>query len=145
VISLHSLWLAWAWFLVNKGSKFWQENWENHVDRLEDYTIEPLYKIVIHKRKQSLLPIKEQLAISVSKINIYCSAFVFLIWLLLFSYSLFSFFPCIKVTATPYKEIIAIIIVIFVLPFLIYMYGNSLTHYEDKTNNNTDKPYRKLE
>jgi hypothetical protein len=23
---------TWAWFLVNRGSKLWQENWENHVD-----------------------------------------------------------------------------------------------------------------
>src|ERR1035437_10498147 len=24
-----------AWFQVNRGSKRWQENWENHVDMLE--------------------------------------------------------------------------------------------------------------
>ena len=30
-----------AWFLANKGSKFWQENWENHVDMLEDAVIGP--------------------------------------------------------------------------------------------------------
>ena len=27
-----------AWFLTNRGSKYWQENWENHVDMLEDGT-----------------------------------------------------------------------------------------------------------
>ncbi|WP_440939795.1 RipA family octameric membrane protein, partial [Klebsiella michiganensis] len=21
-----------SWFLVNRGSKYWQENWENHLD-----------------------------------------------------------------------------------------------------------------
>ena len=30
---------SWSWFLVNKGSKFWQENWENHVNMLEDAVI----------------------------------------------------------------------------------------------------------
>src|SRR5277367_3518599 len=27
-----------AWHLVNRGSKFWQNNWERHVDLLEDMT-----------------------------------------------------------------------------------------------------------
>jgi len=40
---------TWAWFLVNKGSKFWQENWENHVDMLEDEITGPLYKTVLHR------------------------------------------------------------------------------------------------
>ena len=33
-----------AWHCVNKGSKFWQENWENHVELLEDKIFGPLYK-----------------------------------------------------------------------------------------------------
>ena len=33
-----------AWHCVNKGSKFWQENWENHVELLEDNVFGPLYK-----------------------------------------------------------------------------------------------------
>jgi len=33
-----------AWHCVNKGSKFWQENWENHVELLEDKVFGPLYK-----------------------------------------------------------------------------------------------------
>jgi hypothetical protein len=37
---------AFAWYLVNRGSKFWQNNWERHVDLLEDMTMGPLYKVV---------------------------------------------------------------------------------------------------
>ena len=36
-----------AWFHVNRGSKFWQENWEAQVDRLEDRVTGPLYKEII--------------------------------------------------------------------------------------------------
>ena len=35
-----------AWQCVNKGSKFWQENWENHVELLEDKIFGPLYKTI---------------------------------------------------------------------------------------------------
>ncbi len=32
VVSCIGLVFTWAWFLVNRGSKLWQENWEDHVD-----------------------------------------------------------------------------------------------------------------
>ena len=35
-----------AWYFVNRASKLWQENWEKHVDLLEDEVIGPLYKTV---------------------------------------------------------------------------------------------------
>jgi len=49
IISLIGLIFSWAWFLVNQGSKFWQENWENHVDMLEDEFVGPLYKTILHR------------------------------------------------------------------------------------------------
>ena len=33
-----------AWFQVNRGSKFWQENWEAQVEQLEDSVTGSLYK-----------------------------------------------------------------------------------------------------
>ena len=36
-----------AWYFVNRASKFWQENWEKHVDLLEDAVIGPMYRTVI--------------------------------------------------------------------------------------------------
>ena len=38
-----------AWLLVNIGSKKWQENWEKHIDMLEDEVTGPLYKTVLNK------------------------------------------------------------------------------------------------
>ncbi|MGH8568044.1 MAG: hypothetical protein ACREXU_08475, partial [Gammaproteobacteria bacterium] len=38
---------------VNRGSKFWQENWENHVDLLEDQIMGPLYKTVVSRAVQN--------------------------------------------------------------------------------------------
>lgn len=72
---------SFAWFLVNKGSKFWQENWEKHLDMTEDSVIGPLYKTTISKKEYSALwnPTSAY-AISVSKINQILSLFVFTIW-----------------------------------------------------------------
>jgi hypothetical protein len=44
LISAIGVFSSLCWFLVNKGSKYWQENWEIHVDLLEDDVMGPLYK-----------------------------------------------------------------------------------------------------
>ena len=61
-----------AWFLVNIGSKKWQENWEKHIDMLEDKVTGPLYKTVFNSR-----------GYSVSKINTLTSGFIIFIWVIL--------------------------------------------------------------
>lgn len=37
-----------AWTLVNKGSKFWQKNWEAHIDALEDNVTGKLYETYLN-------------------------------------------------------------------------------------------------
>jgi hypothetical protein len=73
---------SFAWFMVNKGSKFWQENWEKHLDMTEDSVIGPLYKTTISKEDySSFWNPTSAYAASVSKINQILSFFVFTIWL----------------------------------------------------------------
>jgi len=72
-----------AWYLVNRGSKKWQENWEKHIDMLEEEVTGNIYKIVLDKTSYS-----------VSGINLKVSLFVMVIWFLLsvnFYYKSFDF------------------------------------------------------
>lgn len=88
---------SFGWVCVNRGSKHWQENWENHVDMLEDEVIGPLYKIILcRSRPQNLKEWGAHLLtgpspISVSKINQLISLFVTFMWVGLFFYSLPKF------------------------------------------------------
>jgi hypothetical protein len=82
---------TWAWFLVNRGSKYWQENWENHVDMLEDEVHGPLYKTILHRPANGRFLEKYVVgpkAISVSKVNLLVSIFTLCIWLALLFHSL---------------------------------------------------------
>jgi hypothetical protein len=75
-----------SWFLANRGSKYWQENWENHVDMLEDGITGPLYKTILHRpRTENLLSraIEGPAPFSVSQINQWVSLFTLVIWLCL--------------------------------------------------------------
>ena len=60
------------WLLANEGSKKWQENWEYHIEMLENLITGPLYKTV-----------KSGPKFSVSRLNKLLNQFILLIWFLL--------------------------------------------------------------
>lgn len=68
-----------AWYFVNRASKFWQANWEGHVDLLEDDEMGPIYKTVLNE-KFPFLRIDDPYPFSVSKINQLLSFFVVLVF-----------------------------------------------------------------
>ncbi|NOT10307.1 MAG: hypothetical protein HOP23_00480 [Methylococcaceae bacterium] len=79
-----------AWFRVNRGSKFWQENWERHVDLLENAVCGPLYKTVL-QGKPSGRGFAGGAPVSVSRVNQWVAVFTVLIWLILAAVQLPSF------------------------------------------------------
>jgi len=81
------------WRLINKGSKFWHENWTYHIDFLENEFEGKLHKTVLYsgddyKSKANSLNAKTQ-PYSVSRVNIaisnlFCVAWSGLLFVLLF-------------------------------------------------------------
>lgn len=72
-LSLAGATISYAWSLVNKGSKFWQRNWEYQVDFLEQAVLGPLYKTVFSDTKSRTM-------YSVSDINVWISRYLCLIF-----------------------------------------------------------------
>jgi len=87
LVSCLGLLFSIAWYLVNRGSKFWQNNWERHVDLLEDDIIGPLYKTIAHSQ-DGCNPLIAARQYSVSKINQILSFFISWIWVVLVAKSL---------------------------------------------------------
>lgn len=85
-ISCLGLVFSFGWYCVNCGSKRWQENWEKHVDLLEDKTTGPLYKVTFKKKpskgkKAWLIEVATgSHPFSVSKINQIISLYVTFLW-----------------------------------------------------------------
>jgi hypothetical protein len=106
-----------AWLLVICGSKQWQDNWEAHIDELENEITGPLYKTVYYK---------ESGYFSVSKINKALTIVVIVVWCFLLIRYIFdkrimfgNMFACLS----PLKEyifvmlpIIATIVCVIILP-----------------------------
>jgi len=72
ILSIVGIFSAFFWYLINQGSKFWHENWEHHIDFLEDESEGRLHKTVLHEH--------ERKAYSVSRANIYISFVFFVAW-----------------------------------------------------------------
>jgi len=73
--------LSAGWYLVNRGSKYWQENWERHVDVLEDLVMGPLYKTTLSPTRTQWLRPFAGYPYSVSKVNQIISLFVWVVWM----------------------------------------------------------------
>ena len=78
-----------AWVRVNQGSKFWQENWESHVDALEDNVIGPLYKTVLWDKE------RRGKSVSVTAVNLATSRFTAAAWVLLGGFVLLCSWPAV--------------------------------------------------
>lgn len=82
---------ACAWYFVNRASKFWQSNWEAHVDLLEDQVHGPLYKTVLSDRT-SWWELNGSYRFSVSKINQILSLYVVILFMGLVANTGFSYY-----------------------------------------------------
>lgn len=83
IISLIGFLFSLSWYLVNRASKFWQENWENHIDHLENDIAGPIYKSPIDNSMFKFHKIWEPYSFSISKINQIISLYITNIWLYL--------------------------------------------------------------
>jgi hypothetical protein len=98
-VSCFGLVVSFAWYCANRGSKQWQENWENHVDLLEDELTGPLYKATWSRPTPKsfvgllVLTLTGPGPFSVSKINQLVSVYATLLWVGLAFHSLGPFSP----------------------------------------------------
>lgn len=113
---------SFSWILVNRGSKKWQENWEAHIDMLEDGITGPIYKTVLDKKRYDY---------SVSKINLCVSCFVFGIWLILLIYQMGNIFTTKKACGGILFCIIIVLLILATLIVLKFLYSVK-TNKEDK-------------
>lgn len=124
-----------SWILVNKGSKKWQENWEAHIDLLEDGITGPIYKTVLDKKGYDY---------SVSKINLYVSRFVFVIWFILLIYQGVNVFIIRKVYEDILSCIIIVLLILTTIIIVLIFFFLCKTNKTNKTNkeNKEDEGFR---
>ena len=120
IISYVGVGFSLSWSLVNRGSKFWQKNWETHVDKLEDDIMGPLYKLMLSEDNCKCNPIKPH-PFSVSKINMTISLYIHFILLAISAYSITMFYSSGNAISKIFFWISTIITLIFIVILLSKM------------------------
>jgi len=121
-----------AWFLSSRGSKYWQENWENHLDLLENNVTGPLYKTLLERPGHINFAEKfvtGPMSVSVSKINQWVSIFIVFSWAALVFFSAYKSLIPIGVTKGQWLVIGSHALVVFFALIVCYMmFGFGKTH-----------------
>lgn len=89
VVACFGLVCSTAWTLLNRGSKYWQENWETKVERYESDVTGPVF--AVQEDVQPKGPWLQARRYSVSKLLIALSDYVLLIWLTLVGWEGYEF------------------------------------------------------
>ncbi len=116
---------AWAGYLSARGSKFWQENWEFHIDMLEDEFEGRLHKTAYVGYDGT--------AWSVSGINERLSFCFFIFWIIIFFTLVFSVDVIARATLSNFivqwildhlrqYEVVYLAIIVFLPPFVACCY-----------------------
>lgn len=116
-----------CFYYVNVGSKYWQENWEFLIDKIECYITGNLYKAYFFKSQFTQRP-------SVSNINIYLSKFIIAVWILLFFFSLFNI-----VTNYKYLSIFYIVAFMYSIGITLSVCDKRIKDIPDDNENNIRK------
>lgn len=117
--------------MANKGSKYWHENWENHVQMLEDAVIGPLHKTLLYRGDEPFRVkydwvsqvITGPSGFSVSKINSIFSWFFFFMWMAL-AYHVVPTCDCNLVTSLDWPYVNFIILTLVFIFILVRLSGS---------------------
>jgi len=119
-----------AWYLVNRVSTAWQQNWEMHVDMLEDCHTGPLYKVMRLRSNDPFWKLMGPYSFSPSRINNLLSLFTSLFWVFIICYNVLSNYVICNCHVLGYQIqwgiIISLLLTASSLVVLIY-YGRSRT------------------
>ncbi|SOB60142.1 conserved membrane protein of unknown function [Pseudodesulfovibrio profundus] len=76
LVSIFACFFTLLWRVALKGSKQWQENWESHIDMLEECISGNLYKTVLHNKNNDVF-------YSVSKVNEAINSLIIAMWIVI--------------------------------------------------------------
>ncbi len=128
-----------AWHMVNKGSKFWQENWENQVALLERSEIGPLHDVYLNPKGGKLKRWNptESFDFSVTKVNMWASSTIVFVtlcgWIGMIAWLIFCRKENICMIIVP-----SVIISIFIILLLCFSDGNKKLQFTDTDSEEPD-------
>lgn len=129
--------LSLLWYMANRGSKFWQENWEAQIEELSTHLGVPIFGI-IKRREHSIRNLMQEYPFSVSKVNQMVSLIITFTWLLMLCKEIGVFKLLENIPFSDWYKVLAGGIVIM-LSFLIIVYCKGFAAKESRKGDKLEK------
>lgn len=116
-----------CWLFVNRGSKFWQENWETNIEKLSRKLGYPIFGLIACDKYNALNP-RDKYPYSVSKVNQLLNCAVIFFWAILAVYrtiSIGKLSPCCFCGYSICFWALISIISLLILFFIIHLFSKS--------------------
>jgi hypothetical protein len=118
-----------TWYLVIRGSKCWQENWEAHIDHLEDLYSGPIYRTIHYSGRRFY---------SVSKLNEVMALVVILVWCSIFyHYASMNLEFTMNIHKIDFQITLPIIVTLVFA--IVLRFGYCMGHYKSAKNSFFDR------
>ncbi|WP_315564865.1 hypothetical protein [Alloprevotella tannerae] len=83
--------LSLLWYMANRGSKYWQENWEHNIEELSTYIGKPIFGIIkCPTQKSPYSDLMDAYPFSLSKVNQMVSIIITASWIIVFIKELYA-------------------------------------------------------
>lgn len=134
--------LSLCFYFVNRGSKYWQENWEIQLDILLAKRVGPIFTRVKNPT-DGFWNILKPYPFSVSKVNILLSILMIAIWIILFASSVILFWE-LEISEC-FNKVLCIILILAtcILPVVFFRESKSFVAESVKTHSEETKLLRK--
>lgn len=135
IVAILGLLFSFGWYLSNRGSKYWQENWEKHVTLLQNDYLGELYNTVLSWKNMKRRYIFKSYPYSVSRINQILSFIISFVWVIILVYSITNFlgYSCLQneFFAHNYKCFFVIFSIFFLIIFLLILFLKGESNLKD--------------
>lgn len=134
--------LSFCWYFANRGSKYWQENWEQHIAVLTYEYGAPIFEL-LKSNKNKWINLMKSYPYSVSRINQILNIVVIVAWGFLLYFSLHRFidensnFRCVYIYIENWWLWLIALGAAIVIPFGIHYCSRSFVIRENKDHENT--------
>lgn len=116
--------LSFAWLCLNRGSKFWQENWEKNIEYLSSANGTPIFDLIQYGNRNQW-KVMSSYPYSVSRLNQIVSIFIWLCWFVLILYTSYMSLRILGTIPDSRWWAITVIKVVYLIfiPFVITGFG----------------------
>lgn len=115
LVCIGGLFSSICWYVANRGSKYWQENWELHINTISKKLGKPIFQILMNPKTCIFNPFTYY-PYSFTRVNLLLNLGIIGIWTLLLLQHCDGVVSLMNTSFLEWKSVLILIVVMFIIP-----------------------------